>query len=868
MRSAPKSYRSKAALYLLVAATVAAAGCSTSNTGGALGCASMNPIPSGRYVGPKTDNAINVRLSTDGVNYINANWRMLIDMFAPGETLTVPVACIKQSFPVVGNVLIADQNLNQKCDNGEQANVGITVTGFQLVPIPNDKVQGTVSVTLDTGNINIDSESTSWLGCLGLSAIECSINFNTARNSPSNQVMKATIQFTIDTKFDNLLAFKITGLTGTDVCGSSGAPAAPECLDALDLQLNGENTCGDVYCGTADWDPIKTFVLQLISPLLQGQVQTLLAQQSCEACGGTGMPACIAGSSCDGSSKTCIDTADSSHCAPRFLGVEGRMDLSSMLGAFGTPPGSNVDLSVAAGSSVSVDTGINLGMRAGLTAVTVSNCVPPQTAPAMPQINAPDFDHEFDPTAQNNTYHVALGISDPFINLALYNVEQSGGLCLQMSSSTVGVLNTGLFKTFLPSLGNLATVDGKDAPMMIVLRPAAAPTVDIGKGTYDPVTKKPIDPLITMSLPNVTVDFYAMLSDRYARLFSLTADIKLPLSLIFEGCDSVTPAIGDLKMLITNIRTANSEILAEDPKVLADLIPAVIGLAEPAVTSALKPFQLPPVGSFKLKVNEVKGLGAISGTSNYNHLGIYATLLPLNGQCATGTPTTTLSLKQSIIPKASEMVATGKGLPWPKAVLDVHALGMNGTPEFAFRVDHGTWSTFLAAPGDELVVEHPAFLFQGMHTIEVRSRVAEVPHGVSTPVSVGFLVDWDPPAVTLTADREHDALHVAARDTVTPDAKLLYAYKVGDGLLSDFGPAREIVLSAIEAQGGVTVQVKDETGNLGAAEYRVAGTVNHPDTALGTAPTAATPGTGCSTSPGAFSLLLALGVLLGFRRKR
>jgi len=310
------------------------------------------------------------------------------------------------------------------------------------------------------------------------------------------------------------------------------------------------------------------------------------------------------------------------------------------------------------------------------------------------------------------------------------------------------VLNTGLFKTFLPSLGNLATVDGKDAPMMIVMRPASAPTVAIGKGTFDPVTKKPIDPLITLSMPNVSIDFYAMLSDRYARLFTLTADIALPLSLIFEGCDSVTPAIGDLKMLITNIHTANSEILAEDPMVLTDLIPAVIGLAEPAVTSALKPFALPALGSFKLKVNEVKGLGAISGTANYNHLGIYATLLPLNGQCATGAPLTTVALKRSVIPDAKLMVATGKGLPWPQAVLDVHALGQNGTPEFAYRVDHGTWTTFLAAPNDELLVEHPAFLFQGLHHIEVRSRMAEDPHGISNPASVGFMVDWDPPSVS------------------------------------------------------------------------------------------------------------------------
>ncbi len=849
---------SRFALFLLVTAFV---GCSSGNTGGILGCGGLQPIPSGRYSGPKTDNAVNVRLSAAGINYLNQNWQQLISMFAPGNHIDLPVACSTQNFPVLGTTYIADQNQNGQCDPGEQATVGVDVTGLQLVPMAPDKVTATVSLVIATGHIQIYND------CF-LGALKCYVDFSSARAQPGNNVLAAQLQFTIDQKFDKLLAFKITQLDGTQICGSTGAPAAPECIDANDIELgsNGFSLC-NLACDIAGIQEVLDFVLQLLGPILQNVVMSQVAAQSCEACGGMGMPACMTGSSCDSSSKTCLDTADSTHCAPRFLGVEGRLDLSSTLGAFGTQAGSLVDMSVAAGSSVSVDTGINIGTRAGMQAVQVADCVPPLTPPQLPMLNPPDFDGEFDITPQSPSYHVGLGISDPFINLSLFEVHQSGGLSLQLNSSTVGVLNTGLFKTFLPSLGKLATVDGKDAPMMVVLRPAAAPTVAIGKGTYDPVTKKPIDPLITMTMPNVTVDFYAMLSDRYARLFSLTADIALPLSLIFQGCDSVTPAIGDLKMLITNIRTANSEILAEDPKVLADLIPAVIGLAEPAVTSALKPFALPKVGNFKLKVNEVKGLGLIAGTTTYNHLGIYATMLPLNGMCASGSPTTTAALKRAEIPQAAQMRATGNGLPWPKAILDVHALGMTGTAEFAYRVDHGTWTTFLAAPNDELLVEHPAFLLQGLHSIEVRSRMAEQPHGISNPVELGFLVDWDPPEVSLTADREHDLLLVQAHDVVTPDAQLQYAYAVGSGPLSDFGPARPIALSAIEAEGGVTVQVKDGSGNVGQAIWNVPVISEHPDTQLPTGPGGA-PARGGSAAPGAFSLALALGALLSMRRRR
>ncbi len=98
--------------------------------------------------GPKNDNAINLRLSAEGITYLNTNWQTLIDAFAPGRRLDVPVACMKTNVPVLGDVYIADQGGNPngcdgscndgKCDakNDKPANVAITVTGFGLSPRP------------------------------------------------------------------------------------------------------------------------------------------------------------------------------------------------------------------------------------------------------------------------------------------------------------------------------------------------------------------------------------------------------------------------------------------------------------------------------------------------------------------------------------------------------------------------------------------------------------------------------------------------------------------------------------------------------------------------------------------------------------
>src|SRR5207249_9508232 len=92
-------------------------------------------------------------------------------------------------------------------------------------------------------------------------------------------------------------------------------------------------------------------------------------------------------------------------CVPRFLGVEGRLSPSAFLGNFGVPDTAQMDLSIAAGSSVSVDQGISLGTRGGMQAVNVADCVPTLSPPPQVQVPAPDFDADAKPEAAG--YHVA-----------------------------------------------------------------------------------------------------------------------------------------------------------------------------------------------------------------------------------------------------------------------------------------------------------------------------------------------------------------------------------------------------------------------------------------------------------------------------
>lgn len=865
-RSASRSTRSGLVSLLLLVGL----GCSGTGSG----CSTLTPFPAGtRYMGPKNDNAINIRLSATGINYLNRNWQTLLQAFVPGGTLALPIGCTMQNVAVLGDVYISDQGgpnggrNDARCDSKDvPANVTATLTGFSLAPRAPDLLDATVQLSINTGKIYLTNPHL-------LCDLKCSIDFNTARAAPNDNRLTATVKFSIDPRFDKLLSFEVTTINGTQICGASGAPPKPSCLDAADLALNSEGGFCSLACDAADWDPIKTFVLQQISGPLQTQVRSAVAAQSCWACQtNADCPVSTDGnntqSTCDSGTKVCMA---GTKCVPRFLGVEGTMSMGALLGSFGAPAEAQLELSVAAGASVAMDQGMSFGTRVGIQPTTVSACVPPQAAPPMTMVAFPDFDGEAPaPTplpdgGVGEGYHVGLGVSSNFLNNAFWAAQQSGALCLNLSSDNVGLINTGLFKTFLPSLGKLATRDGKDAPMMVVLRPARPPTVVVGEGTYDPVTKKPIKPLLLITLPDLSIDFYAMIDDRYARLFTLTADISLPLSLIFEGCDKVTPALGDLRSLITNIRTGNAEMLAEDPQVLADLVPAVIGLAEPALAGGLSGFALPSLGSFKLKVNGVKGLGRITGTEAFNHLGIYATLLPLNAMCAYSAPLVAATLKSSRMPRSAEMRLDGKhALPWPEAVIDVRTTGTSGSAEFSFKVDDGLWTDFRPVVDHELVVSHPRFLLQGQHVVHVRARIAEDTHAISASKEVGFMVDWEAPEVSLVADLEHDRLLVTARDVISAD-RLQYAYQVGEGARSEFGAAREISLSAIEQQGGVTVFARDEYGNVGQAIYRAPQVALRPDV------TQALPGgqqvnAGCSATGGLE--LLALGALALLRRRR
>jgi hypothetical protein len=839
--------------------------------GGCTGCLTPLAAP---YDGPKTNNAVTAKISGAGFDFINTNWTVLLSQLTTNP-INIPVPCSVTNLPVIGDINLCDQNLNNQCDPGESCNsVTVKIDNFAINPeagaTNKGVLTGTATLEISTGDIFISTVSTSAGVCLGLSDLECHVNFDTARNPPATQAITITLNFTLDSRRDSAhpqLNFDVGSIQGLAN------------LDVADLDLTHDNTCG-YECSAVDFltstiPALFNYIIGLLEPTLDNKIYAAINAAKCLKCG-TGLAACPGSSSCDSASGTCMSSGS---CLPIDFGISGESHPGTLLGAYGVAPDVALDLYAVAGGSVTSvaqgqpKSGLQLGVVAGGASKSgtapdyLSPCVPDIASPIGGAPPAPDFDA----AAGAAGYQVGLGISSTFLNQASWAAHRSGTMCLSVSGNNIQLLNTGLFKTFLPSLGLVAGSDTQDAPMLVNIRPLTPPQIDIGLGTFDPATQKPLEPLLTVTLDNTIIDIYALIDERWTRLFTLAVDIKLPLSLIIEGCpQGVTPALGDLKQLITVSRAPyNSEILAEDPAVLQGLIPAVISLAQPALASALKPIAVPNVQGFAIKIDALKGISQQGSTPNYDDLGLFGEI-KLAGQCDSAMVHTTAELVERHLPTRDALSAKGGKLEWPVAMIRAGSPGSTVPVEYGYEVDDGLWSTFFTGPMIE--VTDPALLIEGHHRISIRARPSGG-KGISdpNPAVVDFLVDYDAPTVKLVAHAAEGTMDVLAKDNVSGPQSLRYRYTVGDEAASDFGPARPIDLVAVNQAGKLVVEVQDEAGNVGRSVYRAPLATETsgltPGLGKGASPKPGSPdGRGCG-STGADLSLLSLGALL-LRRRR
>jgi MYXO-CTERM domain-containing protein len=586
---------------------------------------------------------------------------------------------------------------------------------------------------------------------------------------------------------------------------------------------------------------------------------------------------------CDTSRGVCVQHGQSpqdppSHeCEPLQLGVAGEIDVSDLTQKVGFPPNTKLDLFAGLGSktaSPQVDAnGVQFSAMAGTQPASnyIGLCVKPAAAADFPPPPAMNFDDtSIQPTGVAG-YALGFSLASSLLNRGFLDAYNAGLLCVAITNKTTAFISSGLFSTFLPSLGKVT--GDKDVPMVILLRPTQPPYVRIGQNSTtvnSDGTLSAGDPLITLSLKQMNLDFYALVDERQVRIFTLQADMLLPLGLrtfADPNADTLQPVLGSLDTVLTNISALSpkgtpygaTDMLAEDPGVVKDLFGAAIRLAQPLLAGVLKPIKLPSFLGLQVGVTGLAGAIPLQNvtTDGYAHLALWASMKDCSAGCEQITVKAGVKVLSSVVPDDVEEIRQGQ---YPSIELEGNAtLAHPGSrAEYSYRVDGSLWSPWLSGP--KFSIRDPLFLVQGHHTIEVTAREQGDDHTMDPqPVAVDFFVSYQAPKVSLV-QRADGAVATRASSAASGGA-LRYSYRIdGDRLWTQPGEAR--VWSLAELGGlGLSVSVSDEAGRSTQAHFG-------PDEELAVQVQAGR--TGCSTSPGApaWSLLPLLGVALLWRRRQ
>lgn len=874
-------------------------GCSAGGSCG--GCA--EPIPGGFVAsgGTRYDNGISVKVTGDGLRFVEANVDRLISAFAGGLALDVPCTqLVDTGFDIAGfeiaavQATVCDIDRNNRCDG----------TDASIRPVSNDPavasaLRGSAAATtpicratasIVPGSLSIQPEQTigenrvrvpirlqievltgpvyvrapiSILGKLLSCTMSCFIAYDTKKVTPDTIQFDATLHLEIEKEWGHVVSFNIAGLR----------PSALLRTEDLTIGALADNTCGiDFFgidlnlCDSANFlneipfirDQVMQLLVAAIEPMLNAQVTNLLDGVRCAQCdASTPCPTGPAGqqSVCGNNGLCYFNSGGTNRCVPVTPGLEGRISPSSLAAGFGIPNTSLLDIYAVAGGRIADDdlsvepatSGVTLSGKPGLVLGVMTGtrsalrradatvevpgralCVPARQDPTTSRSDPSPlrFDQialaaKSDANPKNlSGYHVGLGLSDIFLDKSLFDAYQGGLLCLNVDSSVSAFLSSSIFKTFLPSLGLLT--HGDDVPMLIALRPKESPSIVIGKGTMKRVDGEdvPDEALLTIDMRRVQLDFYALIEDRQTRVFSLTTDIQLPLSLEFGADNTVKPVLADLRSVVSNIEADNSEMLAENPQIVADLIDAIIGLLQPVLASVLAPFELPTFNGLRLKVLDARGANLVR-SGEYEHLAIFSALEFDSVAPFSSSLDVDAEIVETRLPTPAEMKAN----PRMRPSVTVQARGLGLRPrdfagyEFSWRIDGGLWSPWTTRTRFE--IRAPVLLFQGRHHIEIRTRERGVAasDGLS-PASLLVDVDYEPPRVRLERNTETEALETIASDAVSRPDELLFRYRRAGEDWSMPGGMQVFSLGEIPG-GALEVEVTDSAGNTATARYGV-----------------------------------------------
>lgn len=699
-RSGARRQRTRWHIVLTAVGTLLAGGCAGN------GCSCLGPTPGGFPPEARTAGAVQLRVSQTGVAAIESDPAALVGAFlGTGQDVAIPVpASCSGSYQV--------------CCPGGTAQQPCGPLAIDLVRQAGDTPRLEVNPVQGGQQVNVIVRARA----------------HTASALPID-AYGISCDVTVDTTQGNQQDVTLTMNLGLDQDATAGTTR----VDVLDSGFTGLETDdvdigGGVACSIANWDPVKNYIIGQIQSQVTGLVQDSLGQALCKPCA-SGMV-----DECGAFADACTDNVcmEGDQCLQE-LGLAGRAPASMILGGISSGQLGAMDLyEVAGGYADSNQGGLSLGLLGGMlpAASDRDRCGPPADPPAPVTVPRSSFFSGNTRPDTGDPFDVGVGVHQSQIDQAAWAAYQSGTLCANIGTAAVPQLTTDALAPFIPSLSDL--LHGRTSPLVIGLRPQAPPTIALGPNTFvdDPSSGERVvdQPLLDVTMTGAQIDVYAMVDDQYIRIMTIVTDIHLPIGVDVDGSGELLPVLGDVDMALGNLSVENSEALVESPDDLANILPALLGVALPVLGGSLGPIALPQIGPLSIQVLP----GGITSVDQNAFLAVFGSVA-----VAGSSP---VAAARTSRPARAETAATVAGVIAPalmgrdRAARPALELDLGGRPgragaplEWSYRLDRGMWSPFTRS--SRVTLARDALRLPGRHRLEVRAREVGRPLTVdATPV--------------------------------------------------------------------------------------------------------------------------------------
>jgi MYXO-CTERM domain-containing protein len=565
----------------------------------------MTPLPDGFPQASVIPNSASVRVTRPGLDFLGANLGTVAGK-ALGSTGGVITFNIPSSSD---NLTVATANICQNASSGDcvaDINVGGSQLHIDAVTPDSVAISGTVPVKV--ANIPVGVE------VLGINL--CTINVGIGSGGCSGStpsVDYAQIPVSASLPIVNETTPPRDGYSMIDTANATVSAN----IDTSVVQICG-SLCADIA------DLLKSTLVSAITSPLQSTLKNELQSQLCTKASTTVTPPCPDGTQAN-DGGVCVFTSSPSTCVPTLLGLDGHLDLGSLLAKYGGLS-QGVDLVLAAAGNANTSpncqanqewtpdggcatdpsppysghtpNGLTLGMLGGMLPNPTSNCVPtaPNPLPTGIPIPAQLLVDDVTPWPTTITSGGDGGVADGGGTEGGSGTTDGGGTAGDGGGTVVPGPDLGLAIAgrFLNYAGTSAYNSGAlclgvstDDFQALNTGYVSAIIPSIKDLTFEPgkssapaamaITTRPqkppvitigdgtnikTDPLLSIALPQFAIDFYVWSTDRYVRAFTYTADLTVPVNLE-TGVTSTNPT-GGILPVIGDLTAVNGTITNND----------------------------------------------------------------------------------------------------------------------------------------------------------------------------------------------------------------------------------------------------------------------------------------------------------------